>query len=337
MPTFIAKLDSTHISTGSGLFHASLPVERQQAREDRVLVDTGRVGVVPAVGGPDGAVERMLGGYAYNDTFLLEIGNPFYRNHFHRTWHDELYHKIFIDYHTGLKEGRYSPEFIEEMRKEALFDIFYECTFPDEDQTDDKGFRPITTSEAVSQAYTTDFKAQGELKVGVDVAGGGDENVYVLRSQRTAMIVGRNRTDDTMVNVTEVRRVMEEQPTLVARNIFINDIGIGRGVSDRLKELGIGVNGVSVGTPAQDSTKFANIKAESYWNTARWSQVGGRLVRGDGWMQLPWIKYKVSSDKVIQIEPKQQLKARTGKSPDVAEALMSAHCTPDQEAFEVVG
>jgi phage I-like protein len=52
---------------------------------------------------------------------------------------------------------------------------------------------------------------------------------------------------------------------------------------------------------------------------------------------FPWIKYKVSSDKVIQIEPKQQLKARTGKSPDVAEALMLTHCAADQEAFVVVG
>ena len=108
-------------------------------------------------------------------------------------------------------------------------------------------------------------------------------------------------------------------------------------MTDRLKELGIGVNGVSVGSPAQDTTKYANIKAESYWNTARWIQEGGALVRGDGWTQLPWIKYKVSSDKVIQIEPKQQLKALTGKSPDVAEALMLTHCAADQEAFVVVG
>jgi hypothetical protein len=29
-------------------------------------------------------VKRMLGGFPYDDTFLLEIGNPFYRNHFLR-------------------------------------------------------------------------------------------------------------------------------------------------------------------------------------------------------------------------------------------------------------
>jgi len=58
-------------------------------------------------------------------------------------------------------------------------------------------------------------------------AGGGDENVYVLRSHVTAQVVGRNRSNDTMTNVTEIQRIMEERPTLEARNIFIDDIGIG--------------------------------------------------------------------------------------------------------------
>jgi hypothetical protein len=174
-------------------------------------------------------VKRMLGGYPYADTFLLEIGNPFYRNHFHRTWHDPLYHKVFIDYHTGLAEGRYSPEFIEEMRKEALFDIFYECIFPDEEAVDERGYRALTTSEMIEAALTTTFVESDELKLDVDVAGGGDENVYMLRSATTAMIVGRNRSNDTMTTVTEVLRLMEEYPNLRAEAVFIDEFGIGRG------------------------------------------------------------------------------------------------------------
>lgn len=60
-------------------------------------------------------------------------------------------------------------------------------------------------------------------------------------------------------------------------------------------------------------------------------------MRTDGWMQLPQIKYKVSSDEVMQIEPKLALKQRTGRSPDVAEALMLTHCAADQEVFVMVG
>lgn len=49
------------------------------------------------------------------------------------------------------------------MRKEALFDIFYECRFPDEDVIDDKGFRPIITSEDVAAHYTDGSKTMGTL------------------------------------------------------------------------------------------------------------------------------------------------------------------------------
>jgi hypothetical protein len=278
-------------------------------------------------------VKRMLGGYPYADTFLLEIGNPFYRNHFHRSWHDPLYHKVFIDYHTGLAEGRYSPEFIEEMRKEALFDIFYECTFPDEEAVDERGYRALTTSELIEASLTNEFASSDELKLGVDVAGGGDENVYVLRSHTTAMIVGRNRSNDTMTNVTEVLRLLGEWPQLKPEGVFIDDIGIGRGVSDRLKELRHAVNGVSVGSPASDTTRFKNIKAENYWSVGERLRGGGKLVTTDGWMQLPGIRYKVSTDKVIEIEPKQDLKSRTGRSPDVAEALMLTCSAPPPDVL----
>ena len=191
-----------------------------------------------------------------------------------------------------MAEGRFSPEFIAETRKEALFDIFYECTFPDEEAVDERGYRALTTSENIASALIDSFVESDELKLGVDVAGGGDENVYVLRSTTTAMIVGRNRSNDTMTNVTEVLRLLEEYPNLKAEAVFIDDIGIGRGVSDRLKELGHAVNGVSAGSPAADTTRFKNTKAENYWDLSEWLRGGGRLVTADGWMQLPGIATK---------------------------------------------
>ena len=48
----------------------------------------------------------------------------------------------------------------------------------------------------------------------------------------------------------------------------------------------------------------------------------GKLVRDNRFFELTWIKYKVSTDTVLQIEPKEDLKKRTGKSPDFAEAFM---------------
>ena len=89
------------------------------------------------------------------------------------------------------------------------------------------------------------------------------------------------------------------------------------------------VNGVSVGEKPQDPTKYKNIKAENYWLAAEWVKARdgkgvlvSRVVKDDRWQQLTWIKYKISTDKVLQIEPKQDLKDRENKSPDFSEALM---------------
>jgi hypothetical protein len=88
---------------------------------------------------------------------------------------------------------------------------------------------------------------------------------------------------------------------------LIHGISVGCGISDRLKEIGSGVQGLSVGERPQDETKFTNLKAETYWNARSWVLAGGKLKRDDRFLQLAWIKDKVTTDKVIQIEPKVSL------------------------------
>ncbi len=277
-------------------------------------------------------VKRMLGGYPYEDTFLLEIGNPFYRNHFYRTWNTQRYNKLFIDYHVGLTEKRYSEEFIEEMRDEAFFSVFYECRFPEEDAIDEDGYRQLLTNEGITRAFIYEpLQQDGELYLGADIAGGGDYNVFVMRNDKYAWIESKNRSNDTMSNVTEIQNILQKYPKLKANHIFVDDIGIGRGVSDRLIELDIAANGVSVGETANDPTKYKNIKAEGYWLAGQWVKLGGKLLHHDNFRQLAWIKYKVTTDKVLQIEPKIHLKQRTGKSPDFAEAFMLTFVPPPPE------
>lgn len=278
-------------------------------------------------------VKRMLGGYPYEDTFLLEIGNPFYRNHFYRTWNRSDYNKIFIDYQIGLKEGRYDEKFIEEMRDEAFFSVYYECLFPEEDVIDEFGYRNLITNEQLNKSFIIDepLTLGEELFLGADIAGGEDYNVFVMRDSKHAWVEAQNRSNDTMTNVAEIQRIKAKYRNLESNHILIDDIGIGRGVTDRLKELGLHTQGVVAGGEPEEKTKFMNTKAEGYWLCARWIKEGGKLLRNDKFRQLAWIKYKVNTDKVLQIEPKDDLKRRTGKSPDFAEALMLTFVPPDPE------
>lgn len=263
-------------------------------------------------------VKRMLGGHKKN--FLLEIGNPFYRNHFYQTWEfDKRYEKVFVDYKQALKEGRFTKDFIEEMREQPLFDVFYECKFPDEDTIDKDGYRTLVT--AIDIILRDEIKLEGELKLGVDIGGGGDLNVGQLRSKKGAKVVIKNQSSDTMTNVSEIQRILKEYKELKPENVFIDDTGIGRGVTDRLHELNINVMPVTVGSKAKDD-KFMNLKAELSWAMSQWIKGGGIVTDPETKKQLTWNKYKVQTDKLIKMQPKDELKKVTGKSPDYSDSLI---------------
>lgn len=287
----------------------------------------------------EATIFRMIAGKGPNASYI-KIGNPFYaappNSHFLKTWIGGEYKQIFIDYHQALKEGRYSKEFIDEARTKPLFDILFECLFPDQDIMDADGYRPLILAEQVKFGVTPEIileamqkhKEQngGVMKIrpklGCDIGGGGDENVRTLRWGKLAAVVGTNKSNDTMVNVSEIVKDMETYG-IRASDVNIDDIGIGRGVSDRLKELGHAVNAVNVGEPAMYAKDdFANRKAELCWAARLWAlDPESRLDNRPEWVQLTWLKYKTQSDRKVIMEPKAKLKERHKRSPDHAESF----------------
>ncbi len=297
----------------------------------------------------EATIFRMIAGKG-PDACYVKIGNPFYsappNSHFLRTWLKVgLYHRIFIDYRQAIKEGRYAPDFIAEAKHKPLFDILFECLFPDLSVMDKDGYRLLVLPEQVKFGVTPEIikaamerskEANGGVlairpKLGCDIGGGGDWNARVLRWNKLAAVVGQNKSNDTMTNVSEIEKDMGEYGVL-AEDVNIDDIGIGRGVSDRLKEKGLAVNAVNVGESAVFAPdSFTNLKAELCWEARKWvMQEDTRLDKRDEWVQLTWLKYKTLSDRKVQMEDKKRLKERTGASPDFAEAF---YLTFAQHAF----
>lgn len=288
----------------------------------------------------ESTIYRMIAGKGKRAAYI-KIGNPFYaappNSHFLKSWLQiDTYHRIFIDYRQALKEGRYVPEFIDQARSKPLFDILYESLFPDLSVMDADGFRLLVLPEQIKFGMTPELMKEmmakeraennGKLKIapklGCDIGGGGNWNVFALRWGKFASVVGKNRSNNIMSNVGDIQKLMEEYGVL-AEDVNIDDIGIGRGVSDRMKELGHAINAVNVGEAARiDPESFANLKAELCWEARKWCMdEKSRMDRLEEWVQLTWLRYKVLSDKKVQMEDKKKLKERTGASPDFAEAF----------------
>lgn len=288
----------------------------------------------------EATIFRMIAGKG-PDACYIKVGNPFYRmppySHFYNTWLQiNTYQRIFVDYKQALKEGRYSHSFIDESRSKPHFDVLYECKFPEIGTMDQDGYKMLIKPEEIKfginpqiilnmmekQKAENNGKLKTLPKLGCDIGGGGDLNVRVLRWGKYASVVGQNKSNDTMVNVVEIENDMKTYG-IRAEDVNVDDIGVGRGVSDRLKEKGHAINSVNVGGPAVfDPERFTNLKAELCWNAGLTvADPESRFDKREEWGQLTWLRYKTISDRKIQMEPKEKLKARTKKSPDVAEAF----------------
>lgn len=274
-------------------------------------------------------IKRMVGGSA--DNFLLEIGNPFKRNHFLRTFRDDTYKKIKIDWKQAVAEGRITEKFIEEMRKEAFFDVLYECNFPREEDVDLDGWSRLLSDNDIDNAMRDeDPNVYGTKKLGIDVArGGGNFNVWVLRTGNYAKIVART-TQDNLMEVIGTSKNIANEHGVDDSHIYLDATGLGSGVYDRFRETGWDINGVNLSSQADDFEKYSNKRAEIYFRLREWIKAGGMLEHDQGFYELSDIKYKLRSSGKFKIIDKDSLRRIGIPSPDVADALALTFADPEE-------
>ncbi len=117
--------------------------------------------------------------------------------------------------------------------------------------------------------------------------------------------------------------IHEYAPTAVR----IDEIGIGAGVVDRLKELGFDcIEGTHVSNRATDPSKFANLRAELFDNLRELFEREDIEIPNDPDLisQLTSIRYSFASTGQIKIEAKETLRRNGLPSPDLADALVLA-------------
>lgn len=286
----------------------------------------------------DAGIFRMLAGRG-KDTFLCKIGNPFFRNHFYESWQDPDYKKIFINDRIGLAEGRYEPDFLAKARKKPQYDILFGCKFPEAGAVDQQGFTALLTDDEIDRAKETlpETTWGGEPRIGVDVArGGGNYNVLVYRCRNYAYIIDQNQTSDLMDIASQTVGHARELGVKTT-SIFVDDTGVGGGVTDKLRELKCNVHGVKVGRKTVG--RFYNKRATNFWRLRDWVMGGGKLKENDNWSDLISIRYKTvyqSGGSKIQIISKDILRSIGIPSPDIADALMLTFDIPDTNIYQTI-
>ena len=158
----------------------------------------------------------------------------------------------------------------------------------------------------------------------VDVARfGPDQSVLLLANSNRVLDIKTYQGLDTM---ELTGRIVDAHRRWGPERIVVDEIGIGAGVVDRLKELNLPVSGINVGRPARQRGQFVNLRAEGYWGLYELFNQEALAIPNDAELagQLSSLRHRYNSRGQFLIEPKEEARARGLPSPDKADALMLA-------------
>lgn len=260
-------------------------------------------------------ITRMVGGYK-DQGFIMKIGNPFYRNHFYRDWIGERYKKVFVDWKRAMREGRYTEDFIEEMRGEPLFDILYDCEFPPEDRMLDSGWVRLLDDTKIDEILTATKPVTSKdiAYLGVDVGGGNDKSVIALRQGNIIRRVFHSQDPDPLHLIPHIVKLKQEY-NIDWQNVAIDVGGIGWTLGYRMHELGYHSNNILFSTSSPEPDKQSNMRSYMYYQLWGWLTKGGRIydeidpVTGLSiWEELKALYYSQNSDKKFAMLPKAEMK-----------------------------
>ena len=172
------------------------------------------------------------------------------------------------------------------------------------------------------------LSGSGEVILAVDVARfGSDRSVILRRRGECVEDIRVLRQMDTMQVAGWVSAAIRD---CAPEMVNIDEIGVGAGVVDRLRELGHRVRGINVAHKARQEGVFANLRAEGYW-TLREQFTSGRIsIPADNQLvgELVALRYGFDSQGRLQMESKDAMRQRGLRSPDKADALMLAFLAP---------
>jgi len=279
----------------------------------------------------EAAAGSMSGGVAGESALTLLIGNPVRgQGFFYDTHHKlkDMWRTIQVAFSDST---RVSADFVEDMRRRYgersnAYRVRVLGLFPEgEDDT-------VISKELVEWAVGRDVKANPKAVTvwGLDVARfGGDRNALAKRKANVQLEPVKVWMNTDLMETA--RKVHEEYnftpPSERPTEILVDAIGIGAGVCDRLRQLGLPARAINVSESASAEEQYARLRDELWFKSKEWLQkLDCYLHPADkdliAELSVPTFGYLPNGKR--KVEGKQEMKKRKalegGRSPDVADA-----------------
>ncbi len=191
------------------------------------------------------------------------------------------------------------------------------------------GNMQFISSEWVDKCRNGEIPAEAwnlqPIVMGVDVARyGDDKTVIAVRQGRKLHELRKYREKNTMeVASLVVAAIKEWKKTSQLAAVFVDEIGIGAGVVDRLRMLGHDIIGVNAGSKPSDDKTYYNKRIEMWDRMRKWLRDGADITKDDPDLRISLIgiEYGFDDKERMRLERKKDMKKRGLDSPDEGDAI----------------
>ena len=291
-----------------------------------------------ASGVPEAIFQSAQGSMSGHNATTLLLSNPtrgsgYFFETFHRGKENWKTYTI-----SAFDSSRVSDAYVKEIRDtygedSNVYRIRVLGLFP---KADDDTIIPWDFVES-ARTRAIELRKGLERVWGLDVARYGDDaNALAIRdSMHVFPELETWKGYDLMKTAGRVKAKWDETPPHERPQwILVDVIGLGAGVVDRLRELGLPVRGVNVSEQAAFNERYVNLRAELWFKTREWLSTRDHVLpRCEGGCprecihdtlasELTTPRFFYTSSGKIQVESKEEMKKRGLKSPNVADAVV---------------
>jgi phage terminase large subunit len=279
-----------------------------------------------ASGIPDVIFEVGQGTLSTEGAFALLAANPTRKQGFFYDTHHRLRDRWETMVVNGKNSELVSKQFVDDIAHQYGEDsnVYRVRVLGEFASEDDDVVIPLDLCESAKIRQVDPY---GDRLWGVDVARfGRDRTTLVKRCTNAVLDMHKAWVGQDLMQTSGriYAEWLDTPPEMRPKAIFVDVIGLGAGVADRLMELGLPVTGVNVAEEASVDDKYARLRDELWFKGRKWLERKDCKLFDDEVLiaELTLPRYAFTSNGKLKVESKDDLKKRYPQSPDVAEAFL---------------
>ena len=275
---------------------------------------------------PESVFEAASGSMSGIHATTVLTGNPTRNTGFFYDTHNRLKENWYTMHVSCIDSKRVSDDFVNDMKNRYGEDSpAYHVRV--------LGNFPPSESDTVIPVSLIDHAMKNDIKVhedtvsiwALDVARQGNDSSVLCKRQGPVIhpLTVWNNLDLMQLSGAVKAEYDAVSSSKKPIEIIVDSVGLGAGVLDRLRELGLPARGLNVSERSMQKETYINLRAELWFRCKSWLEGMDVKIPHDDrlWAELAAPRYHFTSSGKIQVESKEAMKKRGINSPDRADAV----------------